>query len=170
LEGQALTEMERMLGTGDQLFTDTLDVEQILEENYTPPLGQPSRKVNLTMQVEFAASYASNDDLTELADIVLNASKPEGYVARDKSISFETVDAPRTNSEGLTRWVVSVSRELEKDVDTGVIIPLVQGRSLANARTKLKDNLNLPNTPKIQLSPEWWPWLPLIPFNITLET
>jgi len=155
---------------GDQVFADTLNVEQILEDFYTPPLGQPSRRVTLTMRVEFIASYASNDDLTELANIALNASQPEGYVARDKTLSFKIIEAPHTNSDGVTRWVMQVSRELEKGVDTGKIIPLVKGRRPVNAADLLENNLDLPNVPEIQLSPEWWPWLPLIPFNITVET
>jgi hypothetical protein len=170
LEEQALEEMEAMLGSGDQIFADTLKVEQVLEEDYAPPLGQPSRKVTLTMQVEFVASYSSSDDLTELASTVLNASQPEGYAARDEPLSFETVSAHRTDNEGVTRWVVRVSRKLEKQVETGKIVPLVQGRDIAVAINRLENNLDISYAPKIQLTPEWWPWMPLIPFNISVET
>jgi hypothetical protein len=170
LEKQALEEMETMLGSGDQIFTDTLDVEQVLEESYEPPLGQPGRKVTLTMRVEFTASYAAGEDLTKLAITVLNASQPEGYAATGEPLSFETLNESRTDNDGVTRWVMRASRQLEKHVDAGKIIPLVQGRSMALATFQLEDTLNLPYSPEIQLTPDWWPWLPLIPFNITVET
>ena len=79
LEAQALSEMEALLAPNDQLFTDTLNVENILEETYDPPLGQPGNNLKLSMRISFTAWYASGDDLTELASTVLNASKPEGF-------------------------------------------------------------------------------------------
>jgi hypothetical protein len=170
LEQQARQDMEDMLKAGDQIFPDTLAVEQILSETYDPPLGQPSRKVRLDISVEFTVSYASGDDLTELASTVLNASQPDGYVSRNTPLTFDALNAAQTNSEGITRWAVRVSRPLEKKVDTGKIIPLVQGRSMAIAKMHLEDNLDLSTPPEIQLTPDWWPWLPLIPFNITVET
>ena len=166
---QALEAMEAMLGSNDQMFADTLEIEQVLVEEYEPPLGQPSQKVRLTMRVEFTASYAAGEDLNELASTVLNASRSEGYVATGEPLSFEIINSYRTDNEGVTRWVMRVSRKLEKQVDTGKTIQLVQGRSMAIATAQLKNNLDLPYTPEIQLTPDWWPWLPLIPFNITVE-
>jgi hypothetical protein len=169
LEDQAKSEMETMLAPGDQLFSDTLKVEQILDENFDPPLGQPGKNVKLSMRVEFVASYASKKDLTELASTVLNASLPEGFVVVQGPLDFEPLNAHLTDERGVTRWSVRVSRQLEKKVDTARIIPLVQGRSMATATKRLGETLNLSNPPEIRLDPEWWPWLPLIPFNISVE-
>lgn len=170
LEDQALQEMQRLLATGDQLFMNTLKVEQILEESYDPPPGQPGSSVNLSMRVEFTASYASGKDLTELASTVLNASLPEGFMATQKPLGFEALNSHLTDNRGVTRWSMRVSRQLEKRVDAGRLISLVQGRSPAVATAKLKETLNLTDPPEIKLTPAWWPWLPLIPFNITVAT
>jgi hypothetical protein len=158
-----------MLTSGDQIFTDSLAAEEILEETVDPPLGQPGNNVKLTMRVAFTASYAAEDDLTELASTVLNASRPDGYIATGEPLSFEALNEQHTDSEGVTHWVMRVSRQLEKQLDTERITPLVQGHSLAIATARLHENLDLPNPPEIQLTPNWWPWLPLIPFNITVE-
>ena len=169
LEKQALEEMETILGSGDQIFVDTLEFEQILVEDFEPPLGQPGRKVTLTMRIEFTASYAAGEDLNELANTVLNASQPEGYVDTGQPISFETTDSHQTDNKGITRWTMRVSRKLEKQVDTWKIVSLIQGRNMAFAMSQLENNLDLPSAPEIQLTPDWWPWLPLIPFNIKVE-
>ena len=169
LEDQALREMKTMLAPGDQIFADTLKIEQILEESFDPPLGQPAKIVKLFMRVEFVASYASEKDLTELASTVLNASLPEGFAATQAPLNFEPLNTHLTDEHGVTRWSVRVSRQLEKKVDTSRIIPLVQGRSMAIATTRLEQAFDLPSSPEIRLSPRWWPWLPLIPFNITVE-
>ena len=170
LEAQALSEMEALLAPNDQLFTDTLNVENILEETYDPPLGQPGNNLKLSMRISFTAWYASGDDLTELASTVLNASKPEGFAAADEPMSFEALNEQRTDSEGVTHWVMRVSRNLVKQVDKGRITPLVQGRNKVVAQAQVNKALAMPTPPEIRLTPEWWPWMPLIPFNITVET
>jgi hypothetical protein len=170
LEAQALAELKSMLAPNDQLFPDTLQVEQILEESYEPPLGQPSNKVKLSMRVEFTTSYAAGEDLTELAGTVLNASLPEGFVATSDPITFEILNLQATDNEGVTRWTMRVSRELEKQVNAGEIIALVQGHNTTVAMEQLEAHLDSPDAPEIRLTPDWWPWIPLIPFNITVET
>lgn len=169
LEHKALMEMKTMLEPGDQVFSDTLKIGQILEEIYEPPAGQPGKNVRLSMRIEFVASFASEKDLTEIASTVLNASLPDGFTARQASLKFEQLKAPLTDARGVTRWSVRVSRQVEKMVDSGRIIPMIQGRSLATATTLLFESVELSNPPEIQLAPEWWPWLPLMPLNISVE-
>ncbi len=170
LEDQALREMQAGLETGDQIFPDTLDVGQVLEESFAPPLGQPSKNVKISMRVEFAASYASGADLTKLASTVLNASLPAGFADTGKPLNFEALSAYQTDNRGITRWTIRVSRQLKKTVDTSSIIPLVQGQKLEVARMQIQNKLDLPYAPEIRLKPDGWPFLPLIPFNITVET
>ena len=170
LKDQARDQMGTTLTPGDQLFNDTLKVGQILEENFDPPLGQPGEQVTLSIRVEFTASYASEKDLTELASTVLNASLPDGFIATQTPLDFEPLNDFSTDEHGITRWSLRVSRPLEKQLDIARIIPLIQGRSVESATRQLKETLNLPASPEIHLRPAWWPWLPLIPFNISMET
>lgn len=169
LKQQAFREMKTMIAGGDQIFEDTLEVEQILEESFDPPPGQPGKVVKLSMQVEFVAFYASEKDLTELASTVLNASLPQGFTATQAPLEFEPLNAHLTDDRGITRWSLRVSRLLERKVDNRMIIPLVQGRSQTIASARLNESLSLSQPPEIQLNPAWWPWLPLIPFNINVE-
>jgi hypothetical protein len=169
LEDQALEEMKMLLEPGDQLFPGNLELEQTIEASYEPPLGQPSNNLKLTLRAEFSASYASGKDLTELASTVLNASLPEGFSTTDDPITFKSLTSYATDSERVTSWTMRVSRGLQKQADTGKIISLVQGRSREAALMQLEDGLDIPGRPELLLTPEWWPWLPLIPFNITVE-
>jgi len=168
LEQVALAEIKGSLASDDLIFENTLETSRILDEHYNPPLGQASQTVTLTMRMEFALSYASREDLEELASTVLNSSLPNGFVATGGELIFETVNTPQTNSSGVTHWVTRVSRSLVKQVDTSRIIPLVQGRNMEVATAQL-ESLDFASKPVIQLSPEWWPWMPLIPFNITVK-
>lgn len=169
LQKKALNEMGNSLASGDELFSDSVKMKQILNESYDPPLGQPGRKVTLSMKVEYTATYASGNDLTQLAGTVLNASLPTGFAPTGKPFTFEPTSPRLTDDAGVTRWTVRVSRQLEKQVEPGRVIPLVQGHSMVVAVSHLQDALALTSEPVIRLTPEWWPWLPLIPFNITVE-
>ncbi len=169
LEDQALEEMKAMLMPGDQIFHDTLEAGEIVEENFDPSLGQAGKNVNLSMRVEFVVSYASGKDLTELASTVLNASLPGGFEATQAPLDFEPLDDHATDERGITRWSLRVSRQLSKKMDPAHVIPLVQGRSTAAAVRRLNESLSLSSPAEVRLEPDWWPWLPLIPFNITVE-
>jgi len=168
LKREALAELLSQLGQGDQLFTDTLIVEQVLEESYDPPPGQPGRKLSLTMQVEFSANYAAEDDLTELADLVLNASLEPGFSPSGEDFDFEQVGSRVTGEDGVTRWVVRVNRTLAKQVDSSYAAHLALGRRPRVAAQRILDHLSLAARPEIALKPDWWPWLPLLPFNISV--
>ena len=170
LKTQALKDIEAKLEPDDEFFPDSLNVEQVLEETYDPPLGQPGDSVKLSMRVEFSISYATGKDLTQLASTVLNASIPDGFMATVEPMSFEALNEFRTDSKGVTHWVLRVSRKLVKRVEASKITPLVQGHSMTVAKAHLNEVMDFAHPPEIQLTPEWWPWLPLIPFNITVET
>jgi len=44
------------------------------------------------------------------------------------------------------------------------------GHRPATAVRLLNRSLPLAESPVIQVAPGWWPWLPLIPFRITVST
>lgn len=170
LQAKAQEQMQAQLTAGDVFFPDTLSLAQVMEETYDPPAGQPGRKVSLAMQIEFTALYASSADLAELAGAVLNASRPAGFAASDTPLSLETLSSPVTEADGVTRWNMRAARTLTRNLDLARVIPLAQGRSPQAAGARLTEALLLTEQPHITIRPSWWPWLPLIPFNITVET
>ncbi len=170
LQRQALAEIQAKLTEGDVLFPDTLTLSQVLEETYDPPAGQSGRRVTLTMQAEFQIYYAAYADLKELASIVLNASLPAGYMALDDTLMLETLSPLTTDAAGITRWEVRATRRLSRQLDMPRVIPLALGRRPQTAQVVLAQSFLLVEPPQIQLRPPWWPWLPLIPFNIHVET
>jgi len=169
LQEKAQDEMKRQLSVGDVFFPDTISLEQILEENFDPPPSHPGAKVTLSLLVEYSALYASKEDLSELAGVVLNASAPVGYDALDEPLGLEVLSPPVTDTLGTTRLRIKASRFLIPDLDLARVISLAQGKSPHVARAQLAESLSLVHEPQITLRPSWWPWLPLIPFNIAVR-
>jgi hypothetical protein len=47
---------------------------------------------------------------------------------------------------------------------------MIQGFGAWNVESKLKDSLPLAAAPVVELTPSWWPWMPIVPFRISVVT
>ncbi|HSL31923.1 MAG TPA: baseplate J/gp47 family protein [Anaerolineales bacterium] len=170
LESQARLQLADEIGAGDILFEDTVEVAQTLSEIYDPPPGAASTRLTLSMQVEFSAQYASAADLTRLASLALNASIPPGFFASEQAMSLQPITQPNRNDDGNTRWTVRAERLIVQQIHHAQVMQMIQGIASPDARARLEQSLPLAAAPEIRLSPPWWPWVPIVPFRISVVT
>jgi hypothetical protein len=170
LEEEAQSQLSEELEGGDILFDDTFAVSQTISETCDPPAGAAGTKLTLTMQVEFSVLYASASDLTELASLALNASLPSGFTAASEELSLTPVTEPILNDDGFIRWTVRAERRIVHQVSPAQVTQMIQGIGARRAQAVLESSLPLANVPEIHLSPSWWPWVPIVPFRISVET
>ena len=160
------------INSGDMVFDQTLKVSQVLSEEFDPPAGAAGPKLTLSLQVEYSVLYASASDLIELALLAMNASLPSGF--RVASGSEALTIKPATNvvvsENGSARWTLNAEREIIQFVDTAQVTQLIQGYASGSAQSRLEKNLPLASSPHISLSPSWWPWVPIVPFRISVVT
>lgn len=168
LKARALEDLKKRVGADDVLLADTLTLSQTLEDISDPPPGQPGTKLTMTMRVEYKVQIVSGDDLRQLAESVMNASQPQGFSPVADSLKFENISQPVTDQDGSTHWQIQATRRALQNVDFGFVQGLVRGHSLADARHTLSDSMKWQSPPQISLMPSWWPWLPLIPFRISV--
>jgi len=169
LQRKAETQMRSELATGDILLMDTFDVSQVLDETYSPEAGQPGKQITLIMQVEYAARYVSAEDLDQLTLASLDASLPADFTFSELPV-FRPVTEPVTDAEGVTHFDLKVTRTLIRNVGFSQVFELIQGQRPEFVNDRLSKNLSLREPSKITLSPSWWPLMPLIPFNLSMET
>jgi hypothetical protein len=122
------------------------------------------------MQVEFSVQYASASDLTELASLAMNASLPSGFTVASDAVTMKPVTNPYVDGDGALRWNMSAEREIVQAFDSAQVTQLVQGLGKKKAQSNLDENLPSATSPEIQLSPSWWPLVPLLPFRISVVT
>jgi hypothetical protein len=79
------------------------------------------------------------------------------------------ITEPSTDSSGITHFELEVTRTLLRQVNTLQVFSIVRGHQLRSVKNELVSNLSLRADPTIAMTPSWWPWLPLIPFNISVE-
>ncbi|MBK9927372.1 MAG: baseplate J/gp47 family protein [Anaerolineales bacterium] len=170
LEDDARTNLLDGLGSDDVLFSDTFALSQIISEVYDPPAGAAASQLTLTMQAEFSILYASASDLTELASLALNASLPSGFIAASNAVIVESATDPSLLEDGSVHWTIRAERTIYQQVSVAQVQQLLQGLNSSEAQSVLNENLPLLSEPKILLSPSWWPWMPIVPFQIEVVT
>jgi hypothetical protein len=170
LEEDARVQLAEEMAEGDILFEDTFTISQILSEGYDPPAGAAGTKLTLKMQVEFSTLYAAASDLTQLASLALNASLPAGFAPVSEELTLTPVTKPVRNDDGFTRWSVRAERRIVQQVSAAQVTQMIQGAGVRRARALLENNLPLQDAPEIRLSPSWWPWVPIVPFRISVVT
>lgn len=168
LKTQAEAELRARLSSDDVLLTDTLALSQTLEETYNPPADQQGTSLALTLRVEFSVQVVSTHDLAELAEVTLNAVAEPGFAPVADSLSFQSVSKSVTDADGVTHWQMQAERRILRTLDLGAALALVRGRSPQEASALLSQEFLFENKPEITLTPAWWPWLPLIPFNVSV--
>jgi hypothetical protein len=169
LEEDALQQFSEELAAGNLLFDKTIKLSQTLREEYDPPAGAASTTLTLRMQVEFSALYSDASDVTKLASLALNASLPQGFTAASEALTVEPVSTPTVNADGLAKWTVRAERRIIQQINTAHVAQMLQGIGARDVESQLEDSLPLASDPDIRLSPSWWPWMPIVPFRISVE-
>lgn len=170
LQTEARQKFESELPPGDLLFDKTIKVSQTLSEKYDLPPGAAGTTLTLALQVEFSALYADASDLTRLASLALNASLPQDFSAVSDSVTLKPTTLPILEQDGSAKWTMRAERKIVQHIDTAQVTQMIQGFGTWNVETKLKKDLPLASTPSIKVSPSWWPWMPIVPFRISVVT
>ena len=157
------------LSSPDVSFVDTLALAQTMTEDYAPAPGGAGAELSLDLAQDFQVGYASRADLETLGRAALDASLPPGYEAASSTITLIPLSQPVTGSDGVTRWQVRVERSMRSAIRPDEVIERVRGQSVSRAQAAL-GALLLARAPEIRVEPAWFPFLPLIPLRISVET
>jgi hypothetical protein len=171
LEQEAHQKFEADLAPGDVPLERIMTVSQILSEEYDPPAGAAGTSLKLDMRVDYVNRYAAAPDLADLASLALNASLPPGFRAAAASdITIKPEGDPIVAKDGSAKWKMRAERKIIRQIDPAQVMSMVQGNGAWKVKTKLKENLPLAAAPEVQLTPSWWPWMPIVPFRISVVT
>ena len=168
LRRDAESKLRAQIAPADILLLDTFEAVQIVEENFEPPAGQPGKTLVFKMQVEFSARTVSDDDLKELSLSTLNASVENGFGSIAPPV-YKVITEPSTDTSGISHFELEVTRTLLRQVDVMQVFSMVRGHKPELIKDELVSSLFLRQEPEIVITPSWWPWFPLIPFNILVE-
>jgi hypothetical protein len=169
LRRDAESKLRAQISPSDLFLADTFDVVKIIDETYDPPAGQAGKTLVLKMQAEYSARYVSAEDLKALSLAAFDLSIPNGFEAFDTA-TFKTITDPSTDTSGITHFELDVKRTLLRKEDDARVFSIARGHRPDAIKDDLTAGLSLRQPADIRLTPSWWPWMPLIPLNISVET
>jgi hypothetical protein len=117
--------------------------------------------------VVYTIAYASFTDLHLLAERVLSASLPAGFTAGLGDLVLKPISSP-IEEQGMARWQMQAEQELHRYIDSEQVIFIALGKTVEKAEIMLAETYNLEDDPNISIRPNWWPWLPFLPFRIAV--
>jgi len=168
LNDKAKEQVRASIGAGDLLISDTLKITEVRSEQFSPFAGEPGTQLTFSVQAEFSARYILAQDLKALAASSVTASIPQGFSPQG-DMAFNPLAAPITDAAGITRFQLQASQTALQDVDLLQVFNLIRGREQGAAAMAVKDAFSFKTEPQITITPTWWKWLPLMPFNISVE-
>lgn len=165
-EAQARLQLSSQFKPGDVVFPASFAFSKLVEESFTPAIGQPGGKLTLTLRAEFQVRYAALADLNQLAGSVLDTSMPLQYRVVDDSLRVRSVSPLFGGQNGLTRWRIRATRTLRAQIDPAQVVTIAQGKTAQHAGNLLRETFGLEASPEISIQPFFWPWLPSLPVRI----
>lgn len=163
LLAQARQKAAEGLKPGDVLFEEHIALQSVSSEDAFPLPGQPGGTLTLEIRARFVAEYVAQADLDSLAALTLDAALPPEMLALPSTLRLE--QSPRQLDDAGVRWQLTARRTVQPKVDVSVAAQLIRGLSVDAARKTLESTYG---QAEINLTPGWWPWLPLLPFRITV--
>jgi hypothetical protein len=165
LRATAENELKNQIEPGDILLSVVPTPTLVLEEVYEPAENQPAEQLTLSLRLEFEGMIASNADLQNLATAALDANLPEQYAPLPGTLEISNLNPPQKVNSSF-HWRLQAKRQLQAHIIESQTIQLALGLPIQEAEKRLQNNLPLEESPHIQLSPAWWPRLPILPFRI----
>ncbi len=168
LRQAALDQIRAQIEAEDLLLADTLESGEIMFEEFSPPAGEAGKTLTLKMRAQFSALVISHSDLERLARLTLAAAIPAGFEPADAA-RFDLLSTPVADASGVVHFPLKAEQTALRKVDTFRVFSLVRGHAPRAAKAELMNAFPLREEPQIVLTPPWWKWLPLIPFNLSVE-
>lgn len=170
LAGNARREIKDNLGPGDLLLSQTPTLVKVVSESYDPVDLQPASELYLTLLLEFKMPYVAGEDMQAIANSILDANLPRGYVAGAEPATIKHLSTPILDSGVTSPWKMHVSRDIRSEPSAEQAKSLVLGRQLEDASQLLLENLAITGPPRFETSPSWWPVIPFLPIRVDVIT
>jgi hypothetical protein len=168
LEEEANDEIQNILGTGDYLLTEELSILEIIEEEYSPEVGNPGDILWLDKSIQYQVDYISGDDLQDLAiNLIKTQYRDNTYLLDLNSILLIPTSSLEKDEDDYI-WEFKMSWTDNQVVNKGEISELISGKSLIEAEKILLEKLDLVVSPQSRIQPGWWPRIPALPFRIQI--
>jgi hypothetical protein len=141
-------------------------IAEVLDEKVTPEVGDPGRKLTLSMRALLTSHAISGEALREAVRPILDAELPENHAPVADTILFTQISSAKLDEHAIAQWTMRAERNIAAVLSPHDIIEQIKGSTARQAIERLSSTLPLAKPAQIYISPSWWPRLPLVPMRI----
>lgn len=170
----ALENLHVEIPAGNLTIPTTLVLEEVLLEQYNPPkpeegqVQNPAEELSLILRLEFSVLTVSEKEMHHISNQILDANLPLNYLPLPETLRLTYPSDPQSDDNLTYRWRVKAERKIEAALPLEKVVQATRGRTVERAKESLIQALDLSMLPEIYITPDWWPWMPVMPLRIQL--
>ncbi len=169
LQREAYDKLVTELDEDEFIPPDSVEV-QVMEQRYDQEVNQRSNVLSMRMKIVARGIAVDTASLDELAIRLLETKTGDEVRAIEDSLVVKQDEQLQVEKDKV-RLNVSAHCEVAPRVNLESTKKALRGKEIPEAETWLQENLSLQEAPQIDVLPEWWNRIPLLPLRteITLS-
>ncbi len=167
LLAEASSEISASLGSTRTLAPGTVQLIQVIEQQFNRQAGDLADSLGLRMTVEVEALSFDNQQAEALLEGQLADLVPEGRFVVPGSLDFSPTEADTATAANRVRFRVHAAEA--RLLDLGAVRRTARGANAATIADVLKTRFRLAEPAAVDLRPSWLPWMPLLEMRIGVD-
>ncbi len=168
LQSLAAGQIESALGSNEFLSVESLAINQILNENWSHPVGSKSDRLTLGIEAEISGTVVDFNQATDLVYTDLVAGVRPGFSLTPDSFRFYKAGGTRLNEQGQVVFDMVGEGTMTALVESDNLLEEIVAKDEAEAAEILQAALNLDSEPVFRVIPNWFGRLPNYPSRIEI--
>ncbi len=168
IKKSALLELEEVVNDNFIILPATIEVSQVLSENFYPAQAQSTDTLSLTMQVEVTIQTINKDMLATYSQPYFDVLIPKDH-SPVGNIRVVGLYVENMNPDGTINGMFDVSRSYKQDINTEELKLYAAGKIKTVIAKDLTKQYKLKESVQIATYPGWIDFLPLVPIRIKVS-
>lgn len=150
----------------------TLQLEEILEQTYSPAKDWASSQLELHLRVSFRADAVAGEQINQLFLTILDSQLEYGQEPVSEAIEITMTRVPvmvgnlREEAERTWQWEMQAIRPTRKMIQAAQVAEMSRLLPAAEASRILQNGLGLQEPPLVEIWPTWWPYMSITSLRI----
>jgi hypothetical protein len=141
----------------------------VLSETYDRFPGDAADSLGLHMRILIRGTVIDREDAELLGLRMLQLEVREGFQLLSEETEFQVEEVSEADYDGTLTFEMNAEGATWMEIDEVDIREGIMGKDLAQAEEDLARQLSLAREPLVEVSPEWWGWVPWLPFRISVH-
>ncbi|MBN1287715.1 MAG: hypothetical protein JXB47_20110 [Anaerolineae bacterium] len=172
LQQRAYAEMlasEYLVGPADFVSVESLAIVLVLDETYSEYIGEPAETLSLDMRVVVQGVVINEPQARQVAYAALADRVGPNSRILDDTLTFMRGDELGVDDDRRVTFLMTATGEVATEIGPERVRSLVTGQPADRAAAALGAAYPLAGEPALELWPDWFGRLPLLPFRIEVQ-